>query len=192
MKYWVSMRDYMKVHQIYTYALGLTMLAGLNISCTDDSYLNNAKKESVKYLNGNDLLKAERHAKRQKDSERPKSSTVNYWDSLLIEAKAQEAYVKGRQYVQDSVNGKIYRKEKYIPKLDTLIEYNFYNRLPEEYARYVSAEEFLKARENVPENNLFIYDSPYQVHYWNLITQAGRQREAYNRGAEDMRQKLLK
>ena len=61
-----------------------------------------------------------------------------------------------------------------------------------EYAKYVSAEEFLKARNNVPHENgvNFANNLVGSTHYWNLITLAGRQNEAYQKGMADARKGL--
>jgi len=86
------------------------MLAGVCTSCVDTKYENNAKAKAVKYLNGDELLKAERFARQQYNSDQYDGKEIVYWDSLLIEAKAKQAYIEGQKLIRDNVNGTHYKK----------------------------------------------------------------------------------
>jgi hypothetical protein len=138
-------------------------------------------------------LRAERFAQEQHESDQYSAQAVAYWDSLIIEAKSKEAYIKGLQVIKDSADGNFFRKDKYRQHLDTIIDYNLCTNLKAEYARYSTAKEFIKARDNAPaDTKSHIYnESPYQTHYWNLITSIGKQKEAYQKGMNDAR-KVLK
>ena len=176
----------------YVGIVGLSMLAGAITSCNETKYENNAKAKAIKYLNGDELLKAERFARQQYNSDQYDGEEIAYWDSLLIEAKAKQAYLEGQQLIRDSVNGIHYKKVKYKAPLDTVMTSNIIEGSKNEYAKYVSAEEFLKARNNVPHESgvNFANNLVGSTHYWNLITLAGRQNEAYQKGMADARTEL--
>ena len=164
------------------------MIAGACASCTDYSYRDNAKEKAAKYLNADNLLRAERHETLQHGSDLISSAEINYWDSLLIEAKSKEAYEKGRQLIIDSLAKNYYPKEQFKPNLDTLISSDMMAKVKNEFAKYVSAEDFIKYKNNAPvKSNRFVDELPYKTHYWNLITLSGRQKEAYNKGLSDAR-----
>ena len=181
----------MNVKQISYGILGGLMLAGVCTSCVDETMRDKAKAKAVKYLDGNQLLRAERGTLSQHADDRISGEEVAYWDSLLIEAKAKEAYVKGQQMVRDSAEGKFFRKAKYQAKLDTIIPSGLIDNIKKEYSNYTNAEDFIKMRENAPsEKHGMDNELPYQIHYWDLITMAGKQREAYEKGAADERAKI--
>lgn len=169
-----------------------TLMAGALSGCTETKYEDKAKTQAVKYLNGDELLKAERFASQQVNSDKYNGDAISYWDSLLIEAKSKEAYNKGQQLIRDSVNGIHHRKAKYKAPLDTVMTSDIIENPRKEYAKYVSAEKFLESRNNAPQefgvnfaNNLV-----GSTHYWNLITLAGRQNEAYQKGMSDARKEI--
>ena len=182
----------MQIRKISFGLIGGLMMSGAFMSCSDDSYVNKAKEEAVEYLSGDELLRAERFAREQRISDKYSAQAVAYWDSLLIEAKSKEAYLKGQQVIKDSVAGNFFRKEKYRPQLDTIIAQNLFDNLKKEYAKYSTAKEFIKARDNAPsETRTYYYsESPYQTHYWNLITSTGKQKTAYQKGMNDARKEL--
>ena len=182
----------MNIRQISFNIAGAAMLAGVCTGCSDDSYMNKAKKDATQYINGYDLLKAERHERLQQADDRLSAKEVMYWDSLLIEAKSKEAYAKGQQLIKDSLNGNHYRKEKFIPKLDTIISGNLITNQRENVAKLMSAKEFIKYRDNAPQKDGLANEFPYRTHYWNLITLAGKQNEAYQKGMADERAKINK
>ena len=167
-------------------------MAGTCISCSNEEYKNRAKAQAAEYLNGYDLLRAERYARMQNFSDEISGASIAYWDSLLLEAKYKEAYTKGQQMIRDSAEGKFFRKNKYKADLETIVNTNVLENVKEEYSKYVDARTFLKQRENAPTKNNRANEFPYQTHYWNLITIAGKQQEAYNKGANDARKELNK
>lgn len=184
----------MKVRSVSMMIAGVACLAGMSMcsSCNDSKYEDKAKSQAVKYLSGDELLKAERFAHQQTNYDSYSGEAIEYWDSLLLDAKAKEAYVKGQQLIRDSLNKKHHRKEKFPFSLDTILPTDVVENAKIEYAKYSTAEDYIKARENAPSNMHLRYynDRAASTHYWNLITIAGKQREAYNRGMADERAKI--
>ena len=183
----------MNVKQISYGLLGSLMTLGVCTGCVDEQYSEKAKAQAVKYLKGDELLKAERFANQQYNSDNISGKAVTYWDSLLTEAKAKQAYLEGQQLIRDSIKGIHHRKTKFNAPLDTIITNDIIDSPREEYAKYVSAEEFINARNNAPDDydvKLGYNDFAGSTHYWNLITMAGRQQEAFNKGMADERAKL--
>ena len=174
--------------------IGVAMMVGTLSGCNETKYVNNAKNKAVKYLNGDELLKAERFASQQPNYDKFSGEAVAYWDSLLIEAKAKEAYLKGMQVIKDSADGRFFRKEKFKAQLDTICSDDFLDDLINEYAKYTSAEEFIKVRENSPYRYVSgaYNNKAASTHYWNLITSSGKQETAYNKGMADARRELTK
>lgn len=185
----------MNVSKISYGLVSVALMAGALTSCSETKYEDKAKSEAVKYLRGDELLKAERFANQQTNSDKYSGEAIAYWDSLLIEAKSKEAYIKGQKLIQDSLNGIHYRKNKYRVPLDTIIKNeDIINDTREEYAKYITAEDFIRIRNNAPKdyvsgayNNMAV-----STRYWNLITLAGKQNEAYQKGMADARQELIK
>lgn len=182
----------MNIKQISYSLIGCLMFVGTCVSCNNDKYEIKSKNDAVKYLNGNDLLKAERFASQQKNDDIYNGEAIAYWDSLLIEAKSKEAYLKGMQVIKDSADGKFFRKEKFKANLDTILTGSIIENSINEYANYTNAEDFIKARNNAPENIKYGFKNNLigTTHYWNLITIAGKQNEAYKKGMEDARMEL--
>ena len=178
-----------------SYGLVGTVLMGVSLTgCTEPKYENKAKEMAVKYLRGDELLKAERFASQQPNYDKYSGEAITYWDSLLIEAKSKEAYLKGMQVIKDSAEGKFFRKEKFKAPLDTICSEDFIEETIKEYAKNTSAEEFIKARENAPGNYVSgaYNNKAASTHYWNLITTTGKQKYAYNKGMVDARNELIK
>ena len=185
----------MNIKKVSYGMIGLSMLAGTVASCSDTKYENKAKAQAVKYLSGDELLKAERFANQQYNSDNISGKAVTYWDSLLTEAKAKQAYLEGQQLIRDSIKGIHHRKTKFNASLDTIITNDIIDSPREEYAKYVSAEEFINARNNAPDDydvKLGYNDLVGSTHYWNLITLAGKQNEAYQKGMADARKEISK
>jgi hypothetical protein len=67
---------------------------------------------------------------------------------------------------------------------------------PEKHRDYVfavvNAQDFLKARDNAPKDCDYFGGNHFvgSTHYWNLITLAGKQNEAYQKGMADARKEL--
>ena len=185
----------MNIKKVSYGMIGLSMLAGTIASCYDTKYEDKAKAQAVKYLSGDELLKAERFARQQYNSDQYNGEAIAYWDSLLVEAKAKQAYLEGQQLIRDSVNGIHHRKAKYKAPLDTIMTNDIIGNPRKEYAKYVSAEEFLKSRNNAPNDydvKLGYNNLVGSTHYWNLITLAGRQNDAYQKGMADARKEISK
>ena len=182
----------MKIKNISLGLIGTTLLTGTFASCSNTKYEDNAKAKAVKYLRGDELLKAERYARQQYNSDQYNGEAIAYWDSLLTEAKAKEAYAQGQQLIRDSINGIHHRKAKYKAPLDTIMTNDIINSPRNEYAKHVSGEEFIKARDNAPDDYgaNFANNLVGSTHYWNLITLAGKQNESYNKGMADTRKEL--
>lgn len=183
----------MNIKKVSYGMIGLSILAGTVASCSETKYEDKAKSQAVKYLNGDELLKAERFANRQYNSDNISGKAVTYWDSLITEAKAKQAYLEGQQLIRDSIKGIHHRKTKFNAPLDTIITNDIIDSPREEYAKYVSAEKFINARNNAPDDydvKLGYNDFAGSTHYWNLITLAGKQNEAYQKGMADTRKEL--
>lgn len=175
-------------HISYGLIAAATMLAG-GTSC-NYSYRDKAKADAMKYLSGTELIQAEHYASQQPSYEKESSERIAYWNSILANDKAQEAYALGRQMVKDSVEGKNYERPDYTPKLDTIItQENLVDNIKSEVAEYHTAEEFKEYRENEP-NNFHFTQRPNQTYYWNLISTQGLCKEAFEQGAADMRKEL--
>ena len=178
-----------------SYGLVGTVLMGVSLTgCTEPKYENKAKEMAVKYLRGDELLKAERFASQQPNYDKYSGEAITYWDSLLIEAKSKEAYLKGMQVIKDSAEGKFFRKEKFKAPLDTICSDDFIEKTINEYAKNTSAEDFIKARDNAPASYVSRVNNNMaaSAHYWNLITTSGKQKDAYQKGMADARKELKK
>ena len=184
----------MNIKRVSYSLIGGLLLTAPITSCSDDSYEKKAKASAVEYLNGDNLLRAERYARQQQEDDTYNAEAVMYWDSLLTEAKVKEAYVKGQQLIKDSINKNYSRKNKYKMPLDTIINNDWLGNLKKEYAKYVNAKDFIKARDNAPDDYQYklVNQLAAKTHYWNLITAAGKQNEAYQQGIVDERAKIKK
>ena len=186
----------MNIKQVSYGLIGAAMMTGVFSSCYNTEYEEKAKAQAIKYLNGDQLLKAERYACQQANPDCEDGKAIAYWDSLLTEAKVKEAYAKGQMFVRDSVNRIYHRREKYNPTLDTIFtsSMKISENSRNEYAKYSNAEDFIKARDNAPDDYRmgFYNDKVGKTHYWNLITIAGKQKEAYKKGLADARKELNK
>lgn len=172
----------------YGLVAAATMLAG-GTSC-NYSYRDKAKADAMKYLSGTELIQAEHYASQQPSYEKESSERIAYWNSILANDKAQEAYALGRQMVKDSVEGKNFERPDYTLKLDTIItQEKLVNDIKNKVAEYHTAEEFKEYRENEP-NNFHFMQLPNQTHYWNLIANQGLCKEEFEKGAADMRKEL--
>lgn len=184
----------MNISKVSYSLIGAVMTAGILTGCDDTKYIDNAKMQAVQYLNGEELLKAERFASMQMNSDKYNGEAIVYWDSLLSEVKINDAYNKGQELVRDSINGVLRRKTNFKIPLDTIIKsYNVIDDAKHEYAKYTTAHEYIKARAGAPSGTHIGYnDLVGSTHYWNLITIAGKQKEAYKNGMADARNELIK
>ena len=87
------------------------------ISCECKNEENIARSRVVPYLNGTELYTADSVAQ----SDRLQSLVAGsqkqkmlYWDSIVADGKAKEAFMRGMQMVNDSADGKPYKKEKFV------------------------------------------------------------------------------
>ena len=181
----------MNIRRLSFGLIASALLAG-TVGCVNENYKNNAKQQAVQYLDGYQLLKAERCEQMQHTTDQYAAVEVNYWDSLLLEAKSKAAYIRGQNLIKDSLQGIHHRKEKFTPKLDTVIQSNLLTKVQEEIAQYVSAQDLIRYRENAPVANRIVNTLPEKTHYWNLITLSGKQNEAYQKGMADERAKISK
>ena len=183
----------MNIKKVSFGLISASIMAGAFSACSEPKYENKAKEQAVKYLNGDELLKAERFASRQLNYDKYNGEAISYWDSLLIEAKAKEAYAKGQKVIQDSTNGIFFRKEKFKAPLDTIFSpENLIENSRNEYSTYVKAEKFIKSRDKAPKDYIFGFFNNLvgSAHYWNLITMAGKQNESYQKGMADERNRI--
>ncbi len=170
-------------------AAGLTMAAG----CTNIGSANKMKQEAAKYLNENELQKAEEISKIQPNGMQYDARKVAYWDSILIEAKAQEAYYDGIQHVKDSIHGFQSEMPNYKSNLDTIQNVSngdLVQGIKRELAFYVSGKEMSEYNREEPRRTQIqglveTDDNPYVVHYWSMIAANGKAKEAYKQGIAD-------
>lgn len=177
--------------------LGLTLTTGITTltGCAEKRYTNKAKNEAVKYLNGYELLRAERAVRNQNGTDWRETPNVVYWDSLLTEAKIKRAYAEGQQLIRDSADGKFFRKPKFELDLDTMItDTNLAENIKKEFACMVSAEEFIRHRNNQPNSHspFSILENPNEIKYWNYITERNRLKEAFENGMKAERKLVNK
>ena len=179
-------------------SLGLvasTLISGIFSSCYDNKYEEKAKSKAIKYLNGSQLIKAEIIASQQPNNDSHSGEAIAYWDNLLIEAKAKEAYVLGQELVRDRAKKVLYREKKFVMPLDTILPNDIIVNSRNEYAKYTSAKDFISARDNAPSDYSNVFSANQKAastHYWNLITLAGRQQEAYKKGIDDENERINK
>ena len=185
-------------------AISRTIIAPLVLmsaaSCTDIGTGKKAKENVIPNLSATELLEAENCIEKHPSASFIENDIeVAYWDSILTANKANQAYLLGGQMVRDSIAGKPFTKPEYKLKLDTIINNNGYKIIEEtstECAKYYNAEDFIKLRNNVPENRVnkefFTIESapPNIVHYWNLINRTIAERKAFSDGANAERAKL--
>ena len=173
----------MNIRQISYTFLSAAMLACAS-SCTE-TYVNKAKKQAVKYLNGEELLEAEKYVRNQDSNGSVAGPLMMYWDSLLNKAKSDEAYKMGIQAAKDSAEGKVYSGCPYTIKFDTILPQNPLDDVIAEYAKNTSAEELIEAREKAPGNFCAFNHFSVKTHYWNMIRTAKEQQKAFARGKAD-------
>lgn len=154
-----------------------------------------AEERAAKYLTGEEYLKAKEVSKACPDDEDYRNLKMQYWDSLLLAQRADEAYAKGAQMVRDSAAGKKYTK----PKLNVTLEYkgqkieDALKETKQEIAKAHTGKELKELMSKEPSGNdagTFVYHSAHRIHYWNKLAIQGAEREAFNRGANDERAKI--
>lgn len=193
----------MNVKSVSRFMSGTALIAGLAMlsGCNNIGTANKLKEQAVKYLNEKEVLKANKMASKQTIDNMFDSKRVAYWDSLLIEAKALQAYYEGQHSVRDSIDNIPYVKPDYKPNLDTLISsgtsYNLIKGIKDELSYYVSGQEMAQYIQEEPKINRLKYfgrmdNSPFTVHYWGLIAAKGRENEAFEKGAADERARINK
>ena len=69
--------------------IGTAMMTGVLSSCVESKYEDKAKAQAVKYLTGDELLKAERFANMQTNYDSYNGDAIVYWDSLVADAKVK-------------------------------------------------------------------------------------------------------
>lgn len=153
-----------------------------------------AETRAAKYLTGEEYLKAKEISEACPDEDDSKNLKMQYWDSLLLAQRADEAYAKGVQMVRDSAAGKKYAK----PKLDVTLEYKgqgiteALKEAKQEIAKAHTGKELkeLISKEPGDKAGFLVYHSAHRIHYWNKLAIQGAEREAFNRGANDERAKI--
>lgn len=161
------------------------------VACEKIDFSQKAKEKVIPYMNGTELVAAEKYAKLQPNySDALWSVRVNYWDSLILEKSVNKAYTDGRQMVKDSLAGKPYTNNYENVKLDTIIHTGDVYKLDEQFAQYANANELMDCRNAEPEVSTFYNGGNgrfYTAHYWNVLYQQYKQREAFEQGAADER-----
>ena len=168
------------------------------ISCECKNEENIARSRVVPYLNGTELYTADSVAQ----SDRLQSLVAGsqkqkmlYWDSIVAEGKAKEAFMRGMQMVNDSAEGKPYKKEKFelplaaVPSTDGR---EILDSLKKEASKMNDAKTYNELLRKEPAEKSVPLEYSYYVHYYGKLLQTAREREAYNRGADIAHQELGK
>ena len=205
----------MKILSLSNIKTGL-MAASLTLaatSCVNNSKLcRNAENNAAQYLTGEEYYQAQTHY--IYPSITNGNECVNYWDSLNTEYKVKRAYQEGAQMVKDSARyGEGFLTVKYpnAMPINNVInvdeEYSGYsqledliNKLKSEVAKNTDGHTFKKLIDNQPDVDQISYlDIKFpsengfaKLHYWNQLLCAGKQRKAFNDGANAERAKLNK
>lgn len=197
----------MKIFSLNNIKTGLmaSMVAISAVSCggiaSQEKLCEKAEKDAVEYLTGEEYLNAKKNASATNSYS---NKLVNYWDSINTEYKVQRAYLEGSQMVKDSVAGKDYVKPEYkMPERVADGIYIGYKDLVRNIAAEVSSFTDGKTMKQLIDNQPEISDLEYYtdgfsykgydaLHYWNKVISIGKQREAFNKGADAERAKLNK
>lgn len=171
--------------------LGTFMTLG-PLSCLQSGSVNKPREELKNYLSPNELVEADKVAWSLSHTDNTYSGRVAYWDSLLVESKAQKAYFDGQQMIKDSISGKSYTKPKFEYRINKEVHSSgtiLRQRLMKEVAKTVTPNEFTKFVKNEPNltSTLINDNSPNKVHYYYEILSTCRQKEAFEKGANDER-----
>lgn len=209
----------MKILSLSSLKTGLmaTSLTLAATSCVDnDKLCKNAENNAAQYLTGEEYFQAQSKGKYIFSSIAAANECVNYWDSLNTEYKVKRAYQEGAQMVKDSARyGEGYPAVEYpnAMPINNIIEvdenyhgYSEVDDLIEELQREVAKntdgqtlEKLITEQPNIndyvknletnvmPSKNGFV-----KLHYWNQLLCAGKQRKAFNDGANAERAKLNK
>lgn len=179
-----------------------TMLALATIACKKQDLDKEAEKRAIHHLTGLEYLQAqerEEELKLREHSEANYSENLAYWDSLRIEALANKAYRDGYKMVLDSAANKKYKKVSYGMPVDTTFNANakeIRQNVIKDVAKNVSGAKLYAYTENEPKikNKYLAFKRQFGdicvMHYYNLLTAVGKQREAYQKGAADAREKV--
>lgn len=187
-----------------------SLLALSATSCLNgqQSRCENAEAEASKYLTGEEYLRAKATADYSiKPSIQNSNNLVDYWDNLNTEYKVQRAYLEGAQMVRDSVANHFYTKPDYNMPISSYIKVgknggwgeldDLLKNVQRQVATNTDGLTIKKLLANQPVKCRSDYRRPIgsgfaKLHYWNEIISVGKQREAFNNGANAERAKLNK
>lgn len=201
----------MKILSLNNIKTGLmaSVVALSAVSCVDGSpraqLSDKAKNNAIEYLTDEEYLQAESNSNHE--SPTYPNKLVNYWDSINTEYKVKRAYLEGAQMVRDSITGKYYQKPEYTMPLE--LDYgnysnDSYRRFVKKIINEVAANVDAKTINQLIKNQPKIYSSEAlldnwinkkgwkALHFWNNIVSTGKQRKAFDDGANAERVKLNK
>lgn len=170
-----------------------TVFALSAVSCVD--YRDKAREKALPYLTGTELLQADSCCEKQgSQSGGSRNREIMYWDSINAEGRAKEAYLKGFLMVKDSAAGKEYSRPDYkmpiMQKVDIDADEITAKQIFEAASR-MDAKTLDKCNKNKPcKSTDDALASPNDVHYYGLLMIAGKEREAFEKGAADARADL--
>lgn len=186
----------MKIKQISAGVLGACMVVGVG-SCEHKATLSKPREELKKYITLEELKKADETMWQLSDGYNAYSPRIAYWDSILVEAKAQKAYVDGVQMVKDSVSGKKYNKPDFELPFDKKVYGSgtfLRHSIMRELSKTIPTSELNELEKKEPPlSSDFVNDnSPSKVHYFYQLLSVAKQKEAFEKGANAERIKIQK
>lgn len=182
----------MNISAIRNSLLGTT-IALAAISCNSKKEENIARDRIIPYVSGTELFLADSvlNARANESFSSTKKQSILYWDSIIAEGKAKEAYFRGMKMVEDSAAGKPYSKENFSLPIDTVVKASgddIIKSLKKEVASMVDGKTYNEQLKNQPD------DTPKfdftNIHYYGILLRTAKEREAYNRGADIARLEL--
>lgn len=179
-----------------------TMLTLAAFSCKNLELDEKAEKQAINHLSGVEYLNAqnkEDELRLRNHSEPEYSENIAYWDSLRIDGLAKKAYRQGYEMVLDSAAKKRYHRPKFKMPVDTTFNANaadIRKHIIKDVAETTNGAKLYEYFENQPEikNKWLSFKKCFGdicvMHYYNLLSAVGKQREAFEEGASDAREKV--
>ena len=185
----------MNVNAVKTGFLGSVFaIAAVSCDSPQERGRQEIRNKALPYLSGKEVYLTDSISKGYSGSYGSANSPrIVYWDSIIADGKAKEAYSKGFQMIRDSAAGKEVIRPEYTMPINQRISRNankIVENLKQEAASMRNGEEFNKLLEKEPNLDFVSLISPRYVHYYGLLIRTGKEREAFNKGAEDARKEL--
>lgn len=165
-------------------------------SCVNNGNINKPREELKKYMTSAELAEADKVVWRLSHQDDAYSDKIVYWNSLLIESKSKKAYLEGQKMIQDSLAGKPYIKPKFEYPIKNEIHSSgeiLRKKLIHEFSKNIKLRNLASYIKNEPpiSSGIFSKGSPNKVHYFYQILSVARQKDAFEKGADFERAKLI-